>query len=139
MESSIRLLQIIRIAMVLSIVLYVFVGETLARQQNLRMQPNSALYLALTLVAITIVGIIVAVRRRIVFATESVLSATPQDIPAQARWRTGYILTYALCESIALFGLVLRVTGFPLSQVAAFYIVGFALMLFFAPRRPSST
>jgi hypothetical protein len=41
-----------------------------------------------------------------------------------------------LSESIAIFGLVLRILGFSLSQVASFYISGFILLLFFGPRRP---
>jgi hypothetical protein len=35
-----------------------------------------------------------------------------------------------------MFGLVLRLIGFSLSQVASFYIAGFILLLFFGPRRP---
>jgi hypothetical protein len=45
-------------------------------------------------------------------------------------------MTYALSEAIAIFGLVLRLIGFSLSQVAYFYIAGFILLLFFGPRRP---
>jgi len=50
----------------------------------------------------------------------------------------GSIPTYALSESIALFGLILRLIGFSLSQVWSFYIAAFILLLFFRPRRPLS-
>jgi F0F1-type ATP synthase membrane subunit c/vacuolar-type H+-ATPase subunit K len=40
-----------------------------------------------------------------------------------------------MCETLALFGFVLRFMGFTLSEVAPFYVVGFALMLLFGPRR----
>jgi hypothetical protein len=45
-------------------------------------------------------------------------------------------MTYALSEAIAIFGLVLRLIGFSLSQVWSFYIAGIILLLFFGPRRP---
>lgn len=43
-----------------------------------------------------------------------------------------------LSESIALFGLILRILGFTLSEVMSFYLAGLALMLVFGPRRPVS-
>jgi len=64
------------------------------------------------------------------------LATRPNDAATLSRWRAGHIMTYALSEAIAIFGLVLRIIGFSLSQVASFYIAGFILLLFFGPRRP---
>jgi len=50
------------------------------------------------------------------------------------RWRTGYLITYALSEALALFGLLVRLAGFSLSQAVTFYLPGLVLMLFFRPR-----
>jgi hypothetical protein len=68
--------------------------------------------------------------------SESMLAMRPGDALTLNRWRAGYIMTYALSEAIAMFGLVLRILGFSLSQVLSFYVAGFALLLFFGPRRP---
>jgi F0F1-type ATP synthase membrane subunit c/vacuolar-type H+-ATPase subunit K len=76
------------------------------------------------------------VRRLFVLRAEVTLAAQPEDATALNRWRAGYIITYALCEAMALFGLVLRVLGFTLSEVTPFYLVGFVLILVFTPRRP---
>jgi hypothetical protein len=65
---------------------------------------------------------------------EAVLRLQPDDAASTIRWRTGCIVTYALSEAVALFGLMLRITGFALSQVAVFYIAGILLLLFFSPR-----
>jgi glycerol uptake facilitator-like aquaporin len=123
----------IRILLLVSIALYVFIGERLGQ----RAPPDRNLYFVLTLVAITTVGMIFAVRRLFVLRSEATLTAEPEDTAALNRWRSGYIITYALSEVVALFGLVLRILGFTLSQVAPFYLVGFVLMLLFGPRRPS--
>ena len=129
-------MQIMRIALLVSIALYVFIGEYLG--QALVPAPNRNVYFAITLVAITTLGMIFAVRRLFVLRSEAALAEQPEDSVALKRWRAGYIFTYALCETVALFGFVLRILGFTLSQVAPFYLVGFVLMLVFGPRRPSS-
>jgi hypothetical protein len=125
----------VRIALLVSIALYVFLGERVG--QSMAAAPNRNLYFVLTLVAITTVGMIFALRRLLVLRSEATLAAQPNDPAALNRWRSGYIITYALCEAVALFGLVLRILGFTLLQVAPFYLVGFVLMLFFRPRLPS--
>jgi hypothetical protein len=125
------MLQTVRIALLVSIALYVFVGERISRPGA----PDRNLYFAVTLVAITTVGMIFAVWRLFVLRSEATLADHPEDASALKRWRAGYIYTYALCETLALFGFVLRFMGFTLSEVAPFYVVGFALMLLFSPRR----
>ena len=133
MESTVRTLRLIQIAMMASIVLYVLIGERIAPIHA----PNAALFYALSLVSITTIGIIVVVRRTLVLQSEETLRTRPTDAPALNRWRSGFIVTYALAETQALLGLVLRVLGFSLSQVAPFYVAGFILMIFFSPRAPS--
>ena len=135
MEPARKLLQVVRGGLLASIAMYVFVGECL--HPNLAAVPDRNVYFALTLVAITTVGMIFAVRRLFVLRSESALAAEPEDVAALNRWRAGYIIVYALCEAVALFGLVLRFLGFTLAQVLPFYVVGFVLMLLFAPRMPS--
>jgi hypothetical protein len=130
-----KTVQMIRIALLVSIALYVFIGEHVG--QSMAPAPNRNLYFVLTLVAITTVGMIFAVRRLFVLRSEATLAAQTEDTAALNRWRSGYIITYALSEAVAVFGLVLRIQGCTLSQVAPFYLVGFVLMLLFGPRRPS--
>jgi hypothetical protein len=125
----------VRVAMLVSIALYVFIGERMGKNLG---APSTNLYFAITLVAITTVGMTFAVRRLFVLRAEATLAAQPEDAVALKRWWAGYIFTYALCEAVALFGFVLRILGFTLSQVVPFYLVGFVLMLLFGPRRPAS-
>jgi len=120
--------------MLVSIVCFAFVGERMGQSAA----PDRNVYFAITLIAITTVGMIFAVRRLFVLRPEETLVSQPENAAALNRWRAGYLVIYALSESVALFGLVLRILGFNLSEVTPFYLAGFALMLLFAPRRPTA-
>jgi hypothetical protein len=133
MESASRLLRLVQIAMLVSIALYVFVGEEAAGRVA---APNTTMFHVVSFVSISIVGAIFVVRRTLVLPSEVQLREKPGDGALLARWRSGYICTYALCEALALFGLVLRMVGFVLAQVWPYYVGGFALMLVSAARAP---
>lgn len=136
-ESAIRTVQRVRIALLVSIVLYVPVGEgVISRHAS---PPNPILFHVLVLIAITNVALTLIVRRILVTRAESALADPAPGADALNRWRAGYITIYALCEAIALYGVVLRVLGFTLSQVAPFYLAAFVSLLFFFPRRPVNT
>ena len=135
MDSAIKVVRLIQVAMLVSVVLFVLIGEVVGSIPKLS---DPTLFYALSLATITIVGVILVVRRTLVLQSSTMLAARPNDTATLNRWRTGYIMTYALSESIGLFGLVLRLIGFTLSQVWSFYIAAFILLLFFGPRRPLS-
>ncbi len=77
-------------------------------------------------------------RRKILKPSERVLSAKPEDVAALRRWRAGYLGMYASCEAVALWGLLVRFLGFGLWLAMPFFVAGFVLMLYFAPRRPTN-
>ena len=135
MEPARKTVQMIRIALLVGIALGVFIGEHVGSRMSVA--PERNLYFALTLVALTTVGMIFSVRRLFVLRSEATLSAQPGDHAALSRWRSGYIIVYALSAAMASIGLLLRIRGFTLSQVAPFYLVGFVLTLLFGPRRRS--
>ena len=137
MEPARKTVQVIRIALLVSVAVYVFIGERIG--QSTPGAPDRNFYFAITLVALTTVGMAFAVWRLFVLRSEAMLAAQPEDAAALKRWRAGFTFTYALCETVALFGLVLRILGFTLSEVAPFYIVSFVLMILFSPRRPPSS
>lgn len=114
--------------------MYVFVGERVGG----KLPPNLATYYVASFVSIGVVGAILVLRRTLLANFEAQLCAKPEDAGLLARWRAGYIVMYALCESLAVFGLVLRVLGFQLSQIWTFYLSSFGLMLFFGPRQPKA-
>ncbi len=134
MESSLKVLQMVRLAMLMSIVCYVFIAKLLPSSAT----PNPIIFYAITLMSVILVAVMFIMRRTLVLPSEAALATQPGDGKALARWRIGYLLTYCLSEAVALYGLVLHFLGFTLSQVAPFYLAGFILILFFGPRHPSN-
>jgi hypothetical protein len=135
MARSLKTLRTMQWAMLLSILLYVAVGEILGPRIQ-RVDPSLS-YLFSTL-AVGIVGTIFVVRRTLVLRAASTLATQPEDSLSLSQWKAGYITTYALCEALALFGLVLRFRGSELQQSLLFYIGGFVLLFFFRPRQPEA-
>jgi F0F1-type ATP synthase membrane subunit c/vacuolar-type H+-ATPase subunit K len=134
MGSVSGLVRLVQIAMLVSIVLYVLVGELVGHTGA----ANNGLFYGMSLASISILGAAVVVRRTLVLPAEALLREKPADPLVQARCKTGYIFLYALCEALALFGLILRLAGFTLAHVWGFYLGGFLLLLLFSPRVPRS-
>jgi hypothetical protein len=134
MGPAVRLVRQIQISLLVSMALYVVAGEMLSRAKHLA--PASALFHAFSVVSISFVGASVVVRRTLILPSEAVLQQRSDDKLALARWRTGNIVSYALCDALALFGFLLRMTGFTLANVWGFYLGGFLLLLLYSPRQP---
>lgn len=75
-------------------------------------------------------------RRVPVSPAEAAVASHPDDVAALNRWRGACIASLAVCEVVAVDGLILRILGFTLGQVAPFYLASFMLLAFFGPRRP---
>jgi hypothetical protein len=134
MDASIKLLQVVRLAMLVSVVVYVLTMRLLP--SGTPAQPP--IFYVMALLAIMCVAALLTLRRIFVQRAETRLATQPEDRRALAQWRTGYLVTYCLSEAIALYGLVLHSLGFAFSQVVPFCLAGFVLILFYRPRRPSS-
>ena len=120
--------------MLVSIALCAVAGEMLAGK--LAHDPANALFHALSFISISLVGATVVVRRTLVLPSETVLQERSDDTVAVARWRTGYLFLYTLCDLLGVFGLILRMAGFTLGNVWGFYLGGFVLLLLYSPRSP---
>ncbi|HZQ93740.1 MAG TPA: hypothetical protein VFA67_01945 [Candidatus Sulfotelmatobacter sp.] len=121
--------------MLASVILYAAVGE-LVRPPLSAVSPSLS-YMFTTL-AVALIGVIFVVRRTLVARPGATLAAQPEDQLCLNQWRTGYIVTYVLCEALALMGLVQRFLGSSLQQSATYYFGGFILILFFWPRQPEN-
>ena len=135
MTRSLKTLRAVQWSMLVSILLYVVVGEMLGPRAH-RVEP--ALSYVFSTLAVGIVGTIFVVRRTLVSRAAAELATHPDDTVSLNHWQTGYITTYALCEALAVFGLVLRFRGSEWQQSLLFYIGGFVLLFFFRPRQPET-
>jgi hypothetical protein len=134
MTLALKMLRTLQWSMLASIVLFALVGEVAFRPA--RGVDPSLTYLFTTL-GVALVGVIFVVRRTLVLRAEEGLATHPEDNLSLSHWRTGYLATYALCEGLALFGLIQRVLGASLQQSAPYYLGGFILLFFFRARQPA--
>lgn len=133
MESARRGLQVIRLAMLISITLYVVIAVLIPSHGN----PNPLIFRIVSLVAVTNVGVLFVARRLFVASAADTLKSSPDNSAALAKWKTGHLITWAFAESIAIFGLVLHFLGFPMSLARVFFVAGFLLIAIFPPSRPN--
>jgi hypothetical protein len=134
MTAALRIVRVVQIAMLASIALCVAAGEFV----NGHITADVTLIRVISFASISVIGTILVVRKTMVLQSEVVLRERPNDAAVLGRWRAGYIVTYALCEALVLFGLVLRIMGFTIMQVWPFYAGGFVLLLLFWPRAPKA-
>jgi|ERR1700678_1950705 hypothetical protein len=135
MRGTVRTLRTVQWAMLGSIFVCAAAGEVLGPRNR---AVDASLSYMLTTAGVAVVGIIFVVRRTLVFRSAEALASHPEDSLSLSHWTNGYYATYALCEMLALFGLVLRFVGSSFQQSVPFYIGGFALLFFFGPREPAN-
>ena len=135
MRGTIRTLRLVQWVMLCSIVLYAAAGHFFASPAR---SVNPTLNYVFTTMGVAIVGIIFVVRRTLVLRSAESLAVRPDDALSLGYWKSGYFATYALCETLALLGLILRFMGCNFQQSLPFYIGGFVLMFFFGPRAPAA-
>jgi len=133
MPGALRTLRAVQWTMLGSIVVFAVLGEVLG--PSVRTVDPSLSYVFST-AAVAVVGMIFVVRRTLVLRSAESLAGHPDDLVTLRHWKRGYLATYALCECLALFGVVLRFLGFNFRQSLLFYIGGFVLLFFFGPREP---
>lgn len=137
MQASLRFLRIVHGVMLLSLLVYALLPEWV--NPHLDHPPNPVVFYAITAMSAAIVAIVFFVRRKLIRASEELATdMTKPNIAADLRWRKGYILCFALCEAIGLYGLVLRFMGFNFRQVVYFYVVAIILMIYCRPTLPDS-
>src|SRR5580700_6399987 len=133
MTRALKTLRVVQWALLVSILLYGIVGEFLGPAAR---AVDPALSYLFSTLAVAIVGAIFVVRRTLVLRAAASLASHPEDDLSLNHWRTGYLATYALCEALALFGLIQRFLGCNLQQSALYYVGGFVLLFFFRARQP---
>jgi hypothetical protein len=138
MEQALKVLQIVRGGLLISVVLYFVIAEQIRRASvaTPAKAPDPIVLYALALMALASLFIATVLRRKLYGNAEETLRAQPGDATALTRWRTGHLLFLAICEAVALYGFVLRILGFQMLQVLPFFVAAFVAMVLFGPRRP---
>jgi len=132
LDQRLRTLRILHLVFLSTILLYAVVGEMVPHE----LQDVGVFHKALIVVLVFQIGLITVFRTRWIAPQVELLERDRNDAAALQRWHGGHIACYALAESVALLGLVLRFLGGTFVQAAPFYAVGFVLLAFLAPRNP---
>lgn len=135
MTRALKTLRAVQWSMLASVLIYAVLGEVVRPGAH---AVDPSLSYVFTTLGVAIVGVIFVVRRTLVLRAAASLASHPDDAISLNHWRTGYLATYALCEALALFGLVLRFLGCNFQQCVPYYIGGFVLLFFFRPRQPAA-
>ncbi len=90
--------------------------------------------LVLALTSVVIAAAVFVLRHKVLAPSAALAATQPEDTKALSLWRTAHIDMWALCEVIAMYGLLLRYLGFTVAQAAPFFVCGFVLILALGPR-----
>jgi hypothetical protein len=132
-KTASQRLRLIQVALLFSIALGAAAAEWWARRSP--QNPANGLFHALSVISLGLVGATFVVRQTLVRPSEVALTGRPADTGAAARWRTCCIFLYLICEVLGLFGVLLRLDGFPLANIWGFYLGSVVLLLLYSPAR----
>jgi hypothetical protein len=129
MNPAIRVVRILQIAVIISVLLFMYVLHTIHPEPQ---SVNAAFQWSVVCCAVgsALAGFIM--QRAILNAPDRPNSLGQTSTP-QGRWFTGHIIRFATAESVALFGFVLRMMGSYSNVVTALFAGSLLLLLFWQP------
>jgi hypothetical protein len=131
-QKTLQAMRIIHFGFLGAAVAYFFLA--LAYSPPVRETSPQVLPLVMGIVSLPALGVAMFYRSRMVQPASELLRNNPEDEITIGRWRGGVILSLAFCESVVLFGLLLKLIGNPWSVCGIFYAVGIFFMLAWWPR-----
>lgn len=134
-DSSLKKLRVFHAVALVSIFLLAYWGEVLGPAKTKGVTTIGYLLLALTVFNIWSAF---SWRRRQLQKARQLFLSRPSDASAVKRWHFANLVLLLNCESIGLFGCLVRVWGGgTLPQAVPFYLCALILLLAFTPRHPS--
>jgi hypothetical protein len=133
-QGTLNQLRLYHGAMLCSILLYPVVLSVMpvSQPQSIGMPILAAL--GVTSVAISASGFYF--RGKYIDPSMEMLRLKPDDLKALGQWKIGAVISAALAEAIALFGVVIYLLSGIWRHAAPFLIAGFIIMAIWWPRRP---
>jgi hypothetical protein len=134
LDAIMRELRIFFATFVVSVVAFAVVGEVVPTERNTDLD---IMLFPLAFVAMSALGLGVYLRRSALEPAREALRRNPEDAPAMEAWRRGHVLSFVFSESVALFGLVVRLVTGSREYALPFFVAGVAALIVWAPRRPN--
>jgi hypothetical protein len=134
LETSVRTVRILHAFFLTSIALFVVVGELVSLGETFEAEVLRMMRIVFLVLLVALFGFAFFIRRTMVEASEEALMRDRDDAQALAKWHSGNVVSFVTCESMALFGLMMRLLSGSWFDAAPFFVVGFALLLIWTPR-----
>ena len=132
-----RVTQIVFLAMMASVLLYLVVGVVL-RTSGGRGEgagADGALVYVFYGLAAGLIALILLIRRRLIPSTKAFQNSQSSLSELLVKYRTGYIVALALGESVGVLGLVLSLLSGSLTHLFRFCVVSIVLVVTAYPRK----
>ena len=137
MESAFKKVRLIQWALLAAIPLFAWVTEIVCGSG--RSDWTWRHWLAIGLVIWSVSGAF-RLRGQLLRRSKEKLMNNPADAKAVKQWEAGQVISLAVAEGVAFWGLVIRfVFHGTLWQASVFYVIGVFLLLLWTPRMPSGT
>lgn len=133
LESAVRGVRLVHLVMVASVPLYGLMAQVVKLEMS--EVPQAVLYLFVAMAAGNLV-LAAMLRRQMVDSAEEALQRDAQDKAALVKWRSGNVVSFALCEAVALFGLALKLLRGSWAEAGPFLLVSLVVLLMWTPRPP---
>jgi hypothetical protein len=130
-HEAVRTVRILHLCFLVPIPLYAALAEWLGPADA---TTTPVLMYVLIVCSVAHLGGAFILYLRNVKPAEDILARQPADADAMSRWRSGHILSFALCESVAFFGVVVRVLGGNFYSALPFFAAAFMVMVLMTPR-----
>ena len=135
-EEALRQMRFIWFSFIVSIPLYIWMGENMPGISWLTF-PNAGT-IVIILVVLNLLSFSWAWRKRYSPALEAVRNQ-PENIDVVRRWTNSWLIVLCNANAVTVFGLAFRMGGKTLLQSLAFYVTGALLVLWLWPRQVSSS
>jgi hypothetical protein len=131
-EEALQYMRFTWFAFIVSIVLYVWIGETMPGFSWLNFAKAGEIFVILGV--FNLLSFLWA-RRKLYSPALEVIQSQPENVRAVRRWMSSWIVLLCIAQSETLFGLAFRMGDKTLQQSLPFYVVGSVLTLWLWPRQ----
>lgn len=135
MDQSMQKLRVLFLVFFIMIVLLVVAGESVPAPENLYPK-GLTLLLGFAALADLVTGFFL--RTSMLDPARETLRRNPSDPAAIRAWNSGYVLSFAIAESVAMFGFAVRLLTGSIDLAFPFYVVSATALIRWMPRRPDA-
>jgi hypothetical protein len=131
-RETLSVVRIIHLALLMAVLLYMFIIRIIPATPT---EPlNKPLLVGLYALCVLELAFGQRIRSKRVAVALELLRTQPNDAKALSQWRAGVVISDSVAMSVVLYGVALHFVGGTGLQIAPFFLVGAAALLFWWPQ-----